>query len=119
MQATTGEAVESITFELANSSDRTVCLNPYAWRLERKTDEGWTYVAPGEHIEPWYHLESGDSCQWQLSVEEQTGSDVEQTNRIVEDLQSGLYAFGIDGVLGDVEEDGARIEWVALFVVDP
>lgn len=113
---TTGDgSVETVTFELANASEKAVKVNPYAWRIERRTDAGWKHVAPDAYPEPLVEIDPGQSYRWVLSVQSHPSPHSERTKQVVQDLQSGVYAFGVDGFVGDAEN--GRVEWVALFEV--
>jgi hypothetical protein len=121
------EEIETITFELANESDTSVGLNPHAWRIDRRTDEGWTFVAPEVYPEPWLTLSPGQSYEWVLSLQSHPSPDEDRAMQVVEDLADGVYAFSVAGQFGGGEAttpDGATadgtptwIEWVALFEV--
>ncbi|MFB6183591.1 MAG: hypothetical protein ABEI96_03465 [Haloarculaceae archaeon] len=119
-EPTTGDdTVETVTFELHNGSERGVGLNPYAWRIERRGASGWEHVAPDAYIEPWYHVDPGQSYEWALSVAPHPAPKSERTIQITQDLTGGVYAFGVDGIVGAGAdgEGGTRVEWVALFEV--
>jgi len=120
------EEIETITFELANDSGRAVGFNPHAWRIDRRTDDGWEFVAPEAYPEPWFSLSPGQSYEWVLSLRSQSSTDAERTMQVVEDLGDGVYAFSVAGQLGGetTTPDGTAtggtstwIEWVVLFEV--
>jgi len=124
---TTGDdSVETMSMTLRNGSGAQFGLNPYAWQLKRRTDGGWTHVAPGEHIEPWYTLEAGDTFTWELAVEPHSTPQQERTIALTENLDSGTYAFQMTGFRheappgttpGDDDEQKTHVECIALFKV--
>jgi hypothetical protein len=126
---TDGESGDGIEFELRNDGADSVGLNPYEWRIERRTDEGWDHVAPEMYIEPWTTLRSGERVTWLLGDATETASESLETIRIEESLDAGVYAFGVHGFVtgGKYEgvapqtntddESGVRVEWVVVFEV--
>ncbi|SDF06977.1 hypothetical protein [Halorientalis regularis] len=118
---TTGDnTVETITFTLCNESDEPFGLNPYAWAIKRRTGDGWEHVAPEEYVEPWRTVEDGGTYTWRLSVETHPSPARDDHLTLVEDLESGVYAFAITGSLGGSgKTDGSTwVECVALFSVE-
>ncbi|MFB6188899.1 MAG: hypothetical protein ABEI57_03360 [Halapricum sp.] len=113
---TDDDTVETFPITLANHSETTFGFNPYAWALKRHTDEGWVHVAPDAVPEPWTTLEPGESYTFSLSAESIPTQRVDGSRSIVLDLDSGVYAMVIDGLLGE-DESSERIECVALFAV--
>lgn len=119
------DSVEMMQISLHNDSDEAFGLNPHAWALKRRTDDGWSHVAPEEHIEPWQTLESGESFTWDLSVQSHPSPGGKNTLSLIEDLDSGTYAFQSTGVLNEQtaeDSDGDRtethLECIALFGVN-
>ncbi|MFB6164311.1 MAG: twin-arginine translocation signal domain-containing protein [Haloarculaceae archaeon] len=116
---TTGDhSVEMIQFDLHNEGDENVGLNPYAWGIERQSHDGWEHVAPDVHIEPWTELAPGETYTWVLSVQEHPSPHAPRTQQIVQDLQSGTYAFDVTCLRDDGSKEATRIEAVALFAVE-
>lgn len=111
-----GDGVETITFTLHNESGGSFGLNPHAWRIERRTADGWEHVAPAEHVEPWLTLSDGETYTWRLSVETHPSGNWEHFTTLVENLDAGVYAFAITGHRG--REGGESVECVALFEVE-
>jgi hypothetical protein len=111
------DEVETIEFVLHNASEESFGLNPYAWSLRRKTADGWSFVAPGAHVEPWHTVESGGTYAWQLSVEKHPSPSDENAMVLVQDLADGVYAFQVTGAFGDGPSGGTQVECVALFEV--
>jgi hypothetical protein len=114
---TTGDdSVETLRFVLHNDSETRFGMNPYAWGIERRTEDGWSHVAPDAHIEPWTYVEPGETRDWLLSVEPHPTPAGDRTVTIAEDLSSGTYAFNVSGAL-DEDEGRTSVECVALFEV--
>ena len=117
-EPTTGDdTLETITFTLHNRSGGPFGLNPYAWAIERRTTSGWEHVAPDEHVEPWTTVEDDGTYIWRLSVETHPSGDWENHRTLVEDLESGVYAFTIAGSLGGETGGSTWVECVVLFEV--
>jgi hypothetical protein len=117
-EPTTGDdTVETITFTLHNESGESFGLNPYAWGMKRRTDGGWEHVAPEEWIDPWTTVADGGTYTWRLSVETHPSPDRDDHQTLVEDLESGVYAFAITGSLGGETGGATWVECVALFEV--
>ncbi|WP_336002001.1 hypothetical protein [Halorientalis halophila] len=114
---TDDDTVETITFTLHNQSGGSFGLNPYAWSIKRRTADGWEHVAPEEYVEPWYTLPDGETYNWRLSVETHPSGEREEQMTLVEDLESGIYAFAITGSPGGEAGGSTRFECVALFEV--
>ncbi|AQL43536.1 hypothetical protein BV210_12890 [Halorientalis sp. IM1011] len=118
-EPTTGDdTLETITFTLHNQSGGPFGLNPYAWAIERRTTSEWEHVAPDEHVEPWTTVEDDGTYTWELSVETHPSGDWENHRTLVEDLESGVYAFTITGSLGGDTGGSTGVECVVLFEVD-
>lgn len=122
---TTGDdSVETMQIQVHNDSAHSFGFNPYAWALKRRTEGGWEHVAPDEYVEPWYTLDPTQTYTWALSVEPHPSPNGERRTDIVEDLDSGTYAFQMTGFLSDADSTPAddrsvrtHIECVALFNV--
>jgi hypothetical protein len=95
-------------------------LTPHDWAIKRQTADGWTHVAPDEYVEPWYTLKPDETYTWRLSVETHPTPQGDQTMAIMENLDSGTYAFQVTGLLDEPTDDGEKtnIECVALFDVN-
>lgn len=118
-EPTTGDdTVETTTFTLHNEAGEPFGLNPYAWAIKRRRDGEWAHVAPEEHVEPWYTVADGETYDWNLSVETHPSPSAENRQSVVEDLDSGTYAFQITGLLGEGSDDPENVECVALFEVE-
>lgn len=116
-EPTTGDdAVETVEFVLHNRADEPFGMNPHAWSLHERTDDGWSFVAPEEHVEPWTEVPGGETYTWHLSVEQHAGPMSEDSMALVEDLTSGVYAFAITGFTGS-DDDRTGVECIALFEV--
>jgi hypothetical protein len=122
---TTGDnSVETLEITLHNVSGSRFGLNPHDWAIKRQTADGWTHVAPEEYVEPWYTLEPDETYTWRLSVETHPTPQGDQTMAIMEDLDSGTYAFRVTGILDESPADAkdsdekTTIECVALFNVN-
>jgi len=115
--ATGDGTVETVTFVLHNRSGGTFGLNPHAWSLYRRTDDGWAFVAPDVYVEPWHTIEAGGTYTWHLSAQEHSAPMSEDATAIVRDLAEGTYAFQITGAGGDGPESGTSYECIALFDV--
>ncbi|WP_136716398.1 hypothetical protein [Halorientalis salina] len=112
------DSVESVEFVLYNDSAAGFGLNPYAWAIKRRTEDGWAHVAPEEWVEPWYTVDSGETYTWRLSMTERTQAMAERTMAITEDLDDGIYAFQITGIADEQSDDPTHVECLALFEVD-
>lgn len=111
---------ETLTMTLRNDGEESVGLNPYAWGLYSRTGDGWDRVAPDFYIEPWFTVAPGEAAEWNLRSEERSSPDGDLFVQAVYDFSEGVYAFGVDGIVGDGEnEDGRRVEWVTLLEVVP
>lgn len=115
--STDGGSVEPIDFVLHNESGEAFGLNPNAWAIKRRTEDGWEHVAPDVYIEPWMTLEDGETYTWQLSTAKQSTPMSEDSMVIVQELDDGTYAFQITGIVGDDGDSGRQIECIALFDV--
>jgi hypothetical protein len=109
-------SVETIEFTLHNETSDPFGLNPHAWAMKRRTDDGWAHVAPEAYPEPWLTVEDGETYTWRLGVEEQGSAMAKNLQAITVDLESGVHAFAITGQ--DESDGGDAIECVALFEVD-
>lgn len=117
---TTGDgSVETMQITLQNVSADDFGFNPHAWAIKKQTKDGWVHVAPEEWIEPWYTLGPDERYVWELAVEDHPSPKEEQAIGITQDLESGLYAFQITGMVDGEPDDGSstNIECVALFRV--
>lgn len=121
---TTGDdSVETLSITLHNVSGSRFGFNPHDWAIKRQTEDGWVHVAPEEYVEPWYTIEPDETYTWELSVESHPSPQDDQTLSVVEDLDSGTYAFRVTGILDEQPEDATdsdektTIECVALFSV--
>lgn len=83
----------SLVVAVSNGSDAPVGLNPYAWSVSRRVDDGWRQVAPDAHIEPWQELAPGGRYAWQLTAGGDGLDDADQ--RVVLGLEPGRYAFAV------------------------
>lgn len=116
------DAVEVLSFELANQSDTSFGFNPYGWSLHRYEDDTWSRVGPDAYPEPWMTVEAGERYTYELSVEDRraTTSDGAMSShgpmRITQDLDSGTYALVVS-VLLEGDEQSRRIQCAALFEV--
>ena len=133
-----GDGPASIEFVLSNRSETPVGLNPYAWAIKRRTEEGYEHVAPDAHVEPWTTIEPGSSSAWELWPGNRTPSeDGDQTPSGSEDrtppedgggedrpmpiahaLDPGTYVFGIVGAVGSESEDPTGVEYMAPFRIE-
>jgi hypothetical protein len=109
--------VASLEFVLHNGSEQSFGLNPHDWSIWRRTEDDWSFVAPEEHVEPWYTVESGATYTWQLSVREPRSHRSGSWLPIVQDLDDGNYAFQLTGSFGEGPNSGTQVECVALFAV--
>jgi hypothetical protein len=117
--------VETMRITVHNETRDQVGLNPYAWQLHERTDDGgWTARPRGAYPEPWHVLESGQTYAWELGVESRSSPQQGRILPTTEDLESGTYALQIivshDGPSGRSSGDGnpqtgSRTECVALF----
>ncbi|PSQ48651.1 hypothetical protein BRD19_05975 [Halobacteriales archaeon SW_7_65_23] len=122
---TTGDdSVETMAITLHNDSGVRFGLNPHAWTLERWTGDGWEHVAPEEYVEPWQSLAPGETFTWELSVESHPTPQEQRRLSVVEDLESGTYAFGSTGILQGAWADGSasteeetNVECIGIFRV--
>ncbi|MHB9285429.1 hypothetical protein ACKVMT_00130 [Halobacteriales archaeon Cl-PHB] len=111
------DTVETVPFTLHDEGDRPFGFNPYAWAVKRQTADGWRHVAPEAYPEPWTTIGPGETYEWELSTETHPSPNLEHTHYpIVPDLESGLHAFVVSGILGEGEE-AVTVEANALFEV--
>lgn len=110
------EMVGVFEIELRNQSESTFGFNPYSWSLKRHTDDGWDHVAPEMTPEPWMQLAPGESYTYGLAVESVPTERTDGSRRIVQDLDSGIYALIVDGLL-ERSNGGERVECAAVFAV--
>lgn len=101
---------------LRNQTEVDFGFNPYDWALKRYEDGSWVHVAPEMTPEPWTRLAPGESFTYGLSVEPHPTPDSGGYQAIVQDVQSGVYALVVDGML-EAGEGGERVECVAVFEV--
>lgn len=92
----------SVSFTLENETDATFVTNYYGWSLHKRVGEEWYHVAPGDVPLPAYHLSSGESHTWNVTVDNSNLHEEIVTVNDTADLQlrglgGGTYAFGIDG----------------------
>ncbi|WP_246984321.1 hypothetical protein [Halorientalis marina] len=109
--------VASLEFVLHNGSEQSFGLNPHDWAIWRRTEDDWSFVAPEEHVEPWYTVESGETYTWRLTVQQHPAPMSGDTLAVVQDLADGVYAFQVTGAYGDGPNDGTQVECIALFAV--
>ncbi|WP_433626435.1 hypothetical protein [Halomicrococcus sp. NG-SE-24] len=85
---------DSTRFTLYNGSDESVGMNPFAWTVTKRLDDGWAYVAPHAVPQPYTKIRPGQRFTWRFGIgdanveEEAMGS----TARI-QHLGPGVYAF--------------------------
>lgn len=120
------DAAETIAFTLYNERDEAVTLNPYGWSVERRSDGGWTRVAPGARPLPLVELGAGGTYRWVVSTQRHPTPQSERTQYPTVDLQAGRHAFAVTVGLGGFgfEEPSptpvdqqTTVECVALFDV--
>lgn len=109
--------VETVEFTLHNRGDESFGMNPYAWQLYERIDDGWSFLAPEEYVEPWTTVSAGETYMWQLSVEQHSVPMSEDSMAIVQDLATGIYAFQTTGIVSADSDDGTHVECIALFEV--
>lgn len=124
---TTGDdTVETMEVSVHNESEERFGFNPHSWEIHRRSDGGWTHIAPDEYVEPWYNLKAGETYSWVLGVESGNSPEGERKLSLTQDLDSGTYAFQITGFLQDStgeetpnsDTEGTLIECIALFKVN-
>ncbi|WP_327053291.1 hypothetical protein [Halomicrococcus gelatinilyticus] len=98
---------DSTTFTLYNGGDESVGMNPFAWTVAKRVDDGWAYVAPHVVPQPYTHVEPGTRFTWQFGIGD---ADVEEdamgSRARVEHLGPGVYAFAHAGALALFEVTG-------------
>lgn len=112
---------ELITFTLRNESSSEFSHNQHDWRLHKRVDGEWYFIAPREIPLPLHTLKPRGSYEWELTVD---NDGVEDGTAIgvpgsyadrdpIRGLGGGTYAFGTDGWFdGPDEKSGfcARFE---------
>lgn len=111
------QTVETVAFTLRNRSEQSFGLNPYAWQLQVRADDGWRRVAPDQWIEPWDTVAPGETWEWILATRQHPTPSEERVVRVFQDVDDGTYAFAVHGFLGEGTDDATGIECVALFDV--
>ena len=109
---------DSTTFTLYNGSDEEVGMNPFAWTVAKRTDDGWAYVAPHVVPQPYAYVPPGHRFTWQFGIgnasveEDAMGSAAE-----IAHLGPGVYAFAHAGALALFEVTGDSLTLDATDVV--
>lgn len=121
------DKVETITFTLDNTLDTPILFNPYSWAVKRKTEDGWTHVAPDDvAYEPLYELDPGKAYRWIISRESHPTPNESRAVYPTVNVENGRHAFVLTGSLADDSPNatetseglaGEAIEWVTLFDV--
>jgi hypothetical protein len=111
------DTAETLDFVLYNQSENSFGLNPHAWELHKRTDDGWSFLAPEVYIEPWYNVSSGGTYTWHLRMEPHSSSMSEDAIAIVQDLPTGTYAFQTTGIIQSEPDTGTNVECIALFEI--
>lgn len=95
---------QSTEFTLRNRSEQRFETNYYRWKVYKRVDGEWYYIAPESWPEPLTPLAAGDDHTWTLTVATGRVSDgesiepVEGTESLtLAGLGGGHYAFGTDG----------------------
>lgn len=92
----------SLSFTLANETDATFEANFYGWRLHKRVEEEWYYIAPGMWPEPLHRLPAGESHAWNVTVDNaDLGSEIRDPSSTqdltLRGLGGGTYSFGTAG----------------------
>jgi hypothetical protein len=110
------EVVEPLTFTLHNRTGAEVGFNWYDWAIHRRTDEGWTRVAPEMIPEPWTSIAADETYVWSLADTEHDPPREDRAHTVVQSLDAGTYAFSVD-VQAETGGSTERVACVALFDV--
>lgn len=104
--------IEALDLTLSNASGHTFGFNPYDWRVDRYTGDGWTKVAPETVVEPWTEISPGEQYDYELTTQHHP-SPANGPLQIAVDLTTDVYAVS---VVGNWAKDGEtkRVECVAL-----
>lgn len=120
--ATQAASLPTATFDvtLTNETDVRFDTNFYGWRVWKRVDGGWSHVAPQAYPEPLTPLGPGESHTWVVTVDN-TQPDDGTTDGMsgkdsvtLSDLDSGTYAFTIDGWFATEDYD-RKVGFAARF----
>ncbi|ARS90779.1 hypothetical protein [Natrarchaeobaculum aegyptiacum] len=114
---------ERITFSLRNESSSEFSHNQSNWRLHKRVDGEWYFLAPHDVILPLHSLLPRESHEWHLSVDNdgvEGGTAIERSQTYadrdpISGLGGGEYAFGTDGWFDDSDE---RVGFCARFELE-
>ena len=110
-----GGTAETIELTLHNEAEYTFRCNPYDWVLKKRTEDGWTRVAPERWIkEPRQEIQPGGAYTWSLSRQTHP-SPSDGSQQITAPVADGIHAFSIEG---SYNEAYSSFECLALFDVE-
>jgi len=104
--------IETLDLTLSNASSHSFGFNPYDWRIDRHTGDGWTKVAPEEVVEPWRELSPESQYDYELTPQHHP-SPANGPHQIAVNLTTSVYAVS---VVGNWTQDGdtTHVECIAL-----
>ena len=98
---------DATTFTLYNGGDEKVGMNPFAWTVAKRREDGWSYLAPYATPEPYTYVEPGGRFAWRFAIGEASAeSDRMGGSARVDALGPGVYAFAHAGALALFEVTG-------------
>ncbi|MFA9426893.1 hypothetical protein [Natronorubrum sp. A-ect3] len=114
---------ERMTVTLRNESHSEFSHNQYNWRLHKRVDEDWYFIAPREIPLPLHTLKPRRRYEWELTVD---NDGVEDGTAIggpgsygdrdpIQGLGGGTYAFGTEGWFDSADE---KIGFCARFKLE-
>lgn len=98
---TNDDTVESHLFTLRNRSDCQVNVDPEAWRIRHRSDQGWESVATGDGEGEPITLSTDDQHQWSLSLSPHPTPMDPDKSFIVADIPAGEAIFDLMLHIGD------------------
>lgn len=108
----------STTFTLYNGSDEEVGMNPFAWTVAKRVDDGWAYVAPHVVPQPYAYVAPGGRFTWTFGIGDATVEEDSMGDAVrIEHLGPGVYAFAQAGALALFEVTGDPLTLDAADVV--
>lgn len=111
---TSNQTVETLGLTLQNRSAHSFIVNRGAWMIMRRTDDGWSESAAGDHTEQSITIAPETSHMWSLSLLPHPSPQAKEKTFITTNLKEGTYIFTVVGQLQN-DDQTQRIECQSQF----